>query len=195
VLGRVLGRGVRETDMKRRDVYAGRFPGEPQSGRQRELGAARVQRRVRCIADEEQQTITTRVEPRGDAVAEDAAVARQATESRCERRARSESVLDEIERAARECLGDVDADRRVPGQRRREAPRCLCRWFRHARVRIRQVRQTRQPADASAVNSLTLHPRNQVRKDPRLYGSTGGWHSKKCATLAPNVNKVARRVM
>jgi hypothetical protein len=66
---------------------------------------------VTGIADQEYQSLTMGLHPRVDAIAEHPAIASQTFESRRQRGARSEGVLDEVQRSAaatrlheRQCL-------------------------------------------------------------------------------------------
>ena len=94
--------------------------------------------------------------------------------SRC---ARSKGVLDEIEGAARQPLGEVNADRAVVGQRRREPPRGVDGGFWHADVGVGELDQTVELPDGGDIRALLLDPTDEVRNNPRLNGRACGTDS------------------
>ena len=87
--------------------------------------------------------------PRRHAIAHQAPIPRQTIEPFLERGAGSQGVLDEVERAAGQRLGEMDAERFVAGEGRGEAPRRLGHRLGDANVRIVEPRPPEEPANAA----------------------------------------------
>src|SRR3954464_10685337 len=107
---------MRQAHVQWRDVSSRALTCESQCCCQRKVSPARMEHRVGGVADQEEESLTVGVGPRGHPIAEHMAVAGEAFESNGERRARSERVLDEVQCAGREKLRKVNADRVVACQ-------------------------------------------------------------------------------
>ena len=129
-----------------------------------------MQRRRGGVVDQKQQAFALAVRPRRHAIAQQAPVARQTIDSVFERGAGSQGVLNEVERAARQRLGEMDAERFVAGQGRGQAPRYLGHSLRDANIGIVKPRPPEEPADRRGADAAALHPGDEVRQHPALYG-------------------------
>ena len=170
MLRRVVGCRMREGHADRRDVGSRAVTRQLERHRQREFRPRRVQRRRRGVVHQEQQAFSLAVCPRRHAIAQQAPVPREAIEPLPERRARSQGVLDEVERAARQRLGEMDAERFVAGEARGEPPRHLGRRLGHANARILEFRPAEEPANGRGVDVAALDPCDEVRQHPALHG-------------------------
>ena len=120
------------------------------------------------VADDQEQPAAIRFHPRGDAIAEHGAIAREPFKTRSQRRARSKGILDQIQRPARQRLGDVYADRVVLRLGLGQTPRGFGRRFRNAHVRIVERAEPGQSPDRRSIDALRLHAGDQVWKHPTL---------------------------
>jgi hypothetical protein len=96
--------------------------GQAQGQGDAELRALRMQRPGVRDADEKSDARSRVQDVYGQPVVDQAAIARESIEAVAERGARPEGVLDEIQRAARQPFGHVDADRLVSSHRHRQTP-------------------------------------------------------------------------
>ena len=103
-------------------------------------------------------------------IAQQAPITRQTIEPMLERGARSEGVLDEVERAAGQRLGEMNAESFVTCEGRGEAPRRLGDSLGDASIRILEPRPTEEPANRRGVDVAALDACDEVRQDPTLYG-------------------------
>ena len=107
-----------------------------------------------------------------DAVAQHAAVAGQPLEPHAERRARTKRVLDEVERAARQRLGEVDAERRIPGRRWPPAATPLAPRVPAPARRDRRGRPAGQLRNRRRVAALAGDQHHEVGQHPSGDGET-----------------------
>ena len=120
--------------------------------------------------DKKQQALSLTVCPRRHAIAEQAPITRQTIEPFPEIGAGSQGVLDQVERAARQRLGEMNAESFVAGEGRSEAPRRLGHSLGDANVGIVEPRPPEKAANRRGVDAAALDPCDEVRQYPTLYG-------------------------
>ena len=108
--------------------------------------------------------------PRRHAIAQQTPIPRQTIEPFSERGARSQRVLDEVERATRQRLGEMDAESFIACEGRGETPRRLGRSLGDANARIHEPRPAEEPANRRRVYAAAFHPCDEVWGYPTLYG-------------------------
>ena len=170
MLRRVVRCRMREADTERCDVRSRTVTRELERHGQREFCPCRVQRGGGGVVDQKQQALFLAVCPRRHAIAQQTPIARQTIEPFSERGARSQRVLDEVERATRQRLGEMDAERFIAGEGRGETPRRLGRSLGDANARIHEPRPAEEPANRRRVDAAAFHPCDEVWQDPTLYG-------------------------
>jgi hypothetical protein len=118
--------------------------------------------------DEKQQAFSLAVCPRRHAVAQQTPITRETIESFSEVGARSQGVLDEVECAAGERLGEMDAESLIARESRGEVPGRLGGSLGHANVGILEPRPPEEPSKRRRVDVAALDPCDEVRQYPPL---------------------------
>ena len=137
---------------------------------QREFCPCRVQRGGGGVVDEKHKALFPAVCPRRHAIAQQTPIPRQTIEPFSEIGARSQGVLDEVERAAGQRLGEMDAESVVACEGRGEAPRRIGHSLGDANVGIVEPRPPEEPANRRGVDAAALDPCDEVRQYPTLHG-------------------------
>jgi hypothetical protein len=163
-------RGMRETDARRLDVASRTVTRQLERERQGEFAPRRVQRRGGRIVDQEQEAAVVAVGPRRDAIAQQPAIASQAIESFFQGGTGSKRVFDEVQGAAGQRLGEMDAQRLVARKGRGETPRRVGDCLGDAHAGIVEPRSPEEVANRLGVDLTALDPGDQVRQDPALDG-------------------------
>ena len=101
-------------------------------------------------------------------------IPRQTVEPVSERGARPQGVLDEVERATGQRLGEMDAECFVASETRREAPRLVGHRLRDTNAWVHELGPAEQPAKRRGIDAAALNPRDEVRQDPALNGRRNG---------------------
>ena len=162
MLRRILRCGMSEADAERCDIRSRTVTGELERHGQREFCPRRVQRSGGDVVDQKQQASLIAVCPHRHAIAQQTPVTRQTIDPVSERGARSQCVLDEIERATRQRLGEMDTERVIAREHRCEAPGGLGRRLGDANARIHEPGSAKETAHRRRVGAAAFHKCDEV---------------------------------
>ena len=185
---------MREGDANRCDVRSRSVAGQLERDRQSKLCPCRVQRRGGGVVDQEQEAFSLAVCARRHTIAQQTPITRQTFEPFLERGAGSQCVLDEVERASGQRLGDMDAESVVACEGRGQAPRRVGHRFGDACIRILEPCPAEEPPNGSGVDVAAFNPSHEVRQYPTLYGGrdhrVAVSHTRQTVLLPPDAPRI-----
>ena len=118
--------------------------------------------------DEEQKGFSLAVYPRRHAITQQTPVPRKTVEPLSEGGTGSQGVLDQVERATGQRLGEMDAERFVARQARGKAPRHVGHGLRDANGWVHEPRPPEELTNRRGVNTAALNPCYEVGEYPAL---------------------------